>query len=122
MKYLLLILLFISCTHPGTNHGIRLDTFSKAIYYTQDLHGRRQGPYMDSAIYVMASHWVFKDSVAETGGHWRTDTLRYARIADDTLRDALHHPLLDSQGHPRWHYGYYILADSLIQPVTIWRR
>jgi hypothetical protein len=121
MKYLIIAILLASCTSTGTRHNTRLDTVPQALFYLHDKKGKKVGPYLDSAIIEITSHWVFQDSMKETGGHWKVDSDYWGRILDDTLRDSVRRPLYDTGHHPRWHYAYYLVPDSLIQRVTIKR-
>lgn len=122
MKYFLSLSLFLAaCGGGSTKHANRMDTFPCTVFFIHSPGGKRLGPFLDTSVFVLSSRYVFKDSAAESGGHWSSDTARWVRISDDTARDKGGHPLFDDSHRPLWHYGYYQLPDSLVSPVTKFR-
>lgn len=110
---------YVSCSSPEGSHRNKLDTISKALFRVQYPNKDWSGPIMDTVLIQYISKYVFKDSVQNKGGHWVTDTFTYGRIIDDTSRDVLKKPILDSTKRPVWHYIYFAIPRGYWQKVTI---
>jgi hypothetical protein len=73
--------------------------------------------FIDTVVVQTLTQYVFKDTPTSSGGHWQKDTVNtFGRVTGDTMRDAAHKPIYDSNHHAVFQHGYYqAFKDSIFR-------